>query len=183
YLDLLAPAARHIGRLGEEDLFSFTQVTGGVSRMHQIMHKFSPCFCAHDGTDPQNGDTALIVPMPGEQHTFGHIMVVEFFRRAGWNVWSGAPHTDDEILDVVAQHQFSVIGLSVSADRHLERLPPLIANVRKRSANKDIKVLVGGRVFSEVDRQPSDYGADASAPDGNDAVRIAAELAQSEEHR
>ena len=32
----------------------------------------------------------LLMPLPGEQHTFGLSMLADFFRRAGWNVWSGA---------------------------------------------------------------------------------------------
>ncbi|MEL7451240.1 MAG: cobalamin-dependent protein [Pseudomonadota bacterium] len=176
YLDLLAPAARRFGELWEEDLCSFTQVTVGVSRMHQILHMFSPCFCAHDSPDPNSDLTALIVPMPGEQHTFGHIMVVEFFRRAGWNVWSGAPRTEEEIVDVVSQQNFSVMGLSISADRHLQKLGPLLANIRSRSANKALKILVGGRVFAESHRSPADFGADGSAVDGSEAVQLAAEL-------
>ncbi|MEM9057723.1 MAG: hypothetical protein AAGD86_09615, partial [Pseudomonadota bacterium] len=34
YLDLLAPAARPVGRRGGEDLFSFKHGTGGGSRLH-----------------------------------------------------------------------------------------------------------------------------------------------------
>lgn len=176
YLDLLAPAARELGFMWEEDHCNFTQVTVGVARMHQLLHMFSPVFCAHHSTDPDCDNSALIVPIPGEQHTFGHIMVVEFFRRAGWNVWSGSPNTDDEILDIVARQPFTVVGFSIGADRHLDRLREMLDRVRARSANERVKILVGGRVFSETDRNPRDYGADGSALDGEEAVEIAAGL-------
>ena len=37
YLDLLAPAARRLGDMWEDDRCSFTDVTLGVCRMHQVL--------------------------------------------------------------------------------------------------------------------------------------------------
>ncbi|MFK8029528.1 MAG: B12-binding domain-containing protein [Gammaproteobacteria bacterium] len=176
YLDLLAPSARHLGEMWNEDECDFTQVTIGVARMHQLLHMFSPVFCAYQSTDPDMSHSAMIVPMPGEQHTFGHLMVVEFFRREGWNVWSGAPETEEDILERIAQQPFSIIGLSVSTDRHLDRLPTFIQEIRDRSSSDGIKILVGGRAFLETDHNPKDYGADGSAIDGEEAVQLATTL-------
>lgn len=173
YLDLLAPAARHLGVMWEEDDCNFAEVTVGVARMHQLLHMFSPCFCAHQSTDPDNEHSALIVPMPGEKHTFGHLMVVEFFRSEGWTVWSGSPDTEDEILQLVSEQSFSIVGVSIAADRHLDRLKPLIHNIRKRSISEDIKILLGGRAFLESHRDPKEFGADGSASDGEEAVQVA----------
>jgi methanogenic corrinoid protein MtbC1 len=176
YLDLLAPAARHLGTLWDEDLCNFTQVTVGVARMHQILHMFSPCFCAHEAADPASELSALIVPMPGDQHTFGHIMVVEFFRREGWNVWSGSPSTNQEVLDIVSQQSFNIVGLSIGADRHLGDLKSLLDSIRAHSANDAVNLLVGGRVFAEAGHDPRDYGADGCASDGEAAVNLAVDL-------
>lgn len=176
YLDLLAPSARHLGEMWESDECNFAQVTVGVARMHQLLHMFSPCFCAHQSPDPNNDHSALIVPMPGEQHTFGHLMVVEFFRSEGWTVWSGSPDTEDEILQLISEQAFSIIGVSVSADRHLDRLKPLLHNMRRRSMGDDVKILLGGRAFSECDRDPKEFGADGFASDGEEAVQVANSL-------
>jgi len=177
YLDLLAPSARHLGLMWEEDYCNFTQVTVGVARMHQLLHMFSPCFCAHHADEPGGARTALIVPMPGEQHTFGHLMVVEFFRREGWNVWSGAPGTESEVVDIVSQQHFDLVGISIASDVFLDKLRGLLQNIRKTSVFDDVKILVGGRAFSDSDLDPKDYGADGSAVDGEHAVQIASRLA------
>lgn len=176
YLDLLAPAARRLGQLWEEDFCSFTDVTVGVCRMHQVLLAFSPCFCAATADDGDKHKTAMFLPVPGEQHTFGLFMVVEFFRRAGWNVWSGAPSTDNEVLALVSAQHFAVVGFSLSADRHLGRLTHCIAALRGCSANSEIRVLVGGRLFIDQPELIAQVGADAAARDGQDAVRLAGNL-------
>ncbi|HEX7720105.1 MAG TPA: cobalamin B12-binding domain-containing protein [Woeseiaceae bacterium] len=176
YLELLAPAARRLGQLWEEDYCSFTDVTVGVCRMHQVLLAFSPCFRAATADDGDKNKTAMFLPVPGEQHTFGLFMVVEFFRRAGWNVWSGAPSAVDEVRALVRAQYFAVVGFSLSAERHLGRLTECIADLRRCSANAEVRVLVGGRLFIDQPGLIAEVGADAAARDGQDAVRLAGNL-------
>lgn len=176
YLHLLAPTARRLGELWESDECTFAAVTLGISRMHQVLLRFSPFFCANFAEDADGAHSALIVPVPGEQHTFGLLMLVEFFRREGWNVWSGAPRTDEELAGLVASERFDIVGCSASAERHLDRLPDVIRMLRQRSKNKNIKVIVGGRLFSEQPELAKTMGADATATDGLEAVRLAEQL-------
>ena len=89
YLELLAPAARMLGELWEEDRVSFADVTVALCRLHDVMRNLSASQPPATDTLPQ-GRRALLVPMPGEQHTFGLVMVADFFRRAGWDVWNDA---------------------------------------------------------------------------------------------
>lgn len=180
YLDLLAPAARHLGLLWENDACSFTAVTIGVSRMHQVLMQFSPCFRAGRPEDAESGDSALIVPMPGEQHTFGLFMVIEFFRRDGWNVWGGNPQRLSDILALVGGNHFDVIGCSISSERNLENIPRQIRRIREHSQNGDIKVLVGGSLFVHQPDLYRSVGADAVAANGEEAIQLARSLVRSE---
>ena len=170
YLDLLAPSARRLGEMWEHDECSFTDVTIGVCRMHQVLLDFSRCFEPLDGGD--SGKRALIVPAPSEQHTFGLFLVVEFLRRAGWHCWTGTPTTVAELLKLTREQRFDAIGLSVSAERNLERLSDIVNGIREQSANPDIKVLLGGYIFGEQAELARQYGADATAKDGAEAVRV-----------
>lgn len=175
YLDLLSPAARRLGVMWEEDECSFTDVTIGVCRMHQVLLEFSRCFSATAGAaDP--GQNALIVPVPGEQHTFGLFMVMEFFRRAGWNCWSGSPATRREFHRLVQEQDFDVIGFSVSADQFIDAAAELIAEIRRGAKNSDTVILVGGRAITDNPGLYSQIGADAMAADGREAVRQVARL-------
>ncbi|MEE4163400.1 MAG: cobalamin B12-binding domain-containing protein [Woeseiaceae bacterium] len=168
YLDLLAPAARRLGDMWDTDDVSFADVTIGVCRMHQVLLEFTRCFDAttKNGDDSQ---TALIAPAPGEQHTFGLFMVMEFLRREGWTCYSGTPSTRKEFLKLANSADFRLIGLSISADRNLQEAGQLIKDLRRRT---DAKILVGGRCVLESPKLVDELGADAMARDGREAARV-----------
>jgi methanogenic corrinoid protein MtbC1 len=175
YLDLLAPAARHLGELWKEDLCSFTEVTLGLWRLHQVLRELSPAFQS-EADHPAHGLRALLAPAPGEQHTFGLSMVAEFFRRAGWDVWSGPVTSRQELVGMVRSAWFAVVGLSVSSERKLDEVATGIRAIRRASRNRSIGVMVGGPMFLEHPDWVARVGADATAVDGRQAIRQAHDL-------
>lgn len=176
YLHLMAPAARRLGQMWEEDLCDFTQVTIGVCRMHQLVHEFSPRFCQDPLDLPHEGRRALLVPAPGEQHTFGLLLVMEFFRRAGWHVVGGLTETNSDLEGIVQRQRFQIVGLSLSAERHVDDLTRQIRRIRRKSRNRNIGVLVGGKVFVEHPEWAAKVGADAVALDEQEAIRQADQI-------
>jgi MerR family transcriptional regulator, light-induced transcriptional regulator len=178
YLELLAPSARLLGEWWKDDLRDFTEVTSGLCRMHQLLHEFSERFL-RDARQASPSRSVLLVPMPGEQHSFGLIMVGEFFRRAGWDVWDPHPSSTEDLLAVVRKQWFAVIGLSLSCGARLGELTPLIASVRAKSRNRAIGVLVGGQPFLGHYELAVEVGADATANDGRSAPLAAARLVDS----
>ncbi len=176
FIDLLAPAARHLGELWAEDLCNFADVTVGVGRLQQAMRSLSPGLV----TRPPSGGAPrriLLVPCPGEQHTFGLVMVGDFFRSAGWDVDGGpAPSLDAETL--VRRSWYDVVGFSLAGDVHLPRLPAAIAAVRKASMNPRVGILVGGPMFLRQAGLASEVGADAVAVNGSLAPETAEKLVE-----
>lgn len=182
YLELLAPAARHLGELWEADLCDFTQVTVGLWRLQQIVRDLT------SGLEPQAdcGDRtrrALLVPVRGEQHTFGVLMVADFFRRDGWDVWAGTPASSAELVGIVRSEWFAVVGFSVSCNHHLEGLASDIHAVRRASRNRAVGVMVGGPVFLERPELAALVGADATAMDARQAREQAESLLAMLAHR
>jgi len=175
FLQLLAPAARCLGDLWNDDLCDFTQVTVGSWRLQQLLRELSPSF-SKPGDAPDPARRALLVSAPGEQHTFGLFMVAEFFRRAGWEVRAGPFESADEMLDLVRHESFAVIGVSVSGEARLDGLAATIRAIRKASRNRGVGVLVGGPPFVEQPELAALLGADASAIDGRHAVLQAESL-------
>jgi methanogenic corrinoid protein MtbC1 len=175
YLDLLAPTARLLGEMWDADYCSFTDVTIGLWRLQQLLHKLSPAFL-NDAEARQDGRRLLLVPEPGEQHTFGLIMVGEFFRRAGWDVCDEPLNSRAELLDVVRREHFAVVGLSIGAVERLDTLAETIRLVRRQSRNPRLCILVGGAPFVELPERAYDVGADSTATDGEQAIRIAEQL-------
>jgi MerR family transcriptional regulator, light-induced transcriptional regulator len=175
FLELLAPTARYLGELWEEDLCNFTDVTVGLGRLQRVLRELSPAL-GHGVEHPVQGRRVLLLPSPGEQHTFGLVMVAEFFRRAGWDVTGGAWAAGADAATLVAGEWFDVIGFALGAETHLAQLAASIAAVRHATCNPGLAVLVGGPLFSLHPEFVGQVGADGMTIDGREAPMLAESL-------
>jgi len=172
FLELLAPAARRLGSLWDNDDCDFMEVAVGVQRLQRILRVLSPVRTGGEGGDGGR-NRVLLLPAPGETHLFGIAIVEKFFQDAGWEV---TPSNEHDFLDKVAASWFDVIGFSMSYDREVESLRHAVAAARRRSANPDLRVLVGGLAFLDNPELVTRVGADAMAVDAPSAVETAANL-------
>ncbi len=175
YLHLLAPVARHLGYLWEQDLCDFTEVTIGLGRLHQVLRELSPGFSQSVG-HAGNGRRILLLPSPGEQHTFGLVMVSEFFRHAGWDVAGGPWEAGADPVTMVKREWFDVVGFSLGSELHLDDLSACIRAVRKAAVNPRVGIMVGGPIFGLHPEFVSRVGADGASSDGRTAPEVAAQL-------
>lgn len=169
YVDLLAPTARLLGEMWNADLCDFTDVTVGLSRLQGLLHELSPSFDTEPAYDGERR-CMLLLPVPGEQHTLGIMLVEESFRRAGWECTTGAPKTPRELIALVKSQPFDAIGLSVSCGVLLESAASAIQSIRKAAVSVSTTVLVGGPVFLDQPELAERVGADGTAQDGHHAV-------------
>lgn len=178
FLDILAPAARHLGEMWENDTCDFVDVTMALWRLQEIVHELG---ARMPGAAERRGGErrALFAPMPGEQHGFGSLMVEEFFRRAGWVTASEPGASEAELLGLVGKRWFELVGLTVACSDHIGDLPRVITALRTHSRNPHLGVMVGGRVFVEQPDLAADCGADGTAADGRQAVQVAEALVES----
>lgn len=179
YLDLLAPAARYLGEMWEEDSASFLEVTLGLLRLQRVMSEIGPAFRGERPDMAEAGERvrrALLLPAPGDQHTFGAAMVADFFRRAGWTIWTAPRAPVRALAGVVRREWFTLVGFSVSCADRLDAVEAVIRAIRRASRNPDIAVLVGGPVFVAHPEFAALVGADGTARDGRQAVLQAESL-------
>ena len=175
YLDLLAPAARTLGEWWEADTCDFVDVTMGLWRLQQVVHELgSRAQRAAALARPDR--RAFFTAAPGDQHSFGVIMIEDFFRRAGWRTASVPSVTEAALGDIVAGQWFELLGLTVTREDNIERLPAIIAALRKASCNPQLAIMVGGRIFTDAPALAAEVGADGTAPDARQAVLNAEEL-------
>ena len=169
FLDLMAPSARLLGDYWDQDYCDFTQVTMGLSILQQMLRKYSPA-ASIDGDANAAMRQALVMPAPGEQHTFGISMVEEFMRSGGWmfstilrdppkrsSKWSMTSGTRS--LVCLCSHESS-IRCCRSA----------LAKFAASRENGVIGVMVGGPFFIEHPELIENVGADTTAVNGPDAV-------------
>jgi methanogenic corrinoid protein MtbC1 len=168
-LGLLAPAARELGLLWEEDACDFMQVTVGLCRLHHLLRELSPEF-RPEICELKVERHILLAPVPGDQHTFGITLVAQFLRKAGWEVWHEHPASCADLLDVVRANWFAVVGLSVGSETRIDELTDIIRAIRHASQNRSVGILVGGPVLVARPELATLVGADATATDGPMAV-------------
>jgi methanogenic corrinoid protein MtbC1 len=118
----------------------------------------------------------LLLPSPGEQHTFGLVMVAEFFRRSGWDVTGGAWAAGADVAALVSAEWFDAVGFSLGAEVHLGALTASIDAVRHATCNRDLKILVGGPLFGVHPEFVGQVGADGMTIDGREAPLLAETL-------
>jgi len=170
-LDLMAPAARVLGERWEDDKASFVEVALGVSRMHRILREFDgvPSYL---WSNAGFGRHALLLPAPGEQHSFGLRLVQEFLLRESWTVTNKPVESVRQLGQLVAQEHYDIVGLSLSGETLVEPFLESIQIIREMSKNRCVKVIVGGHLFVEKPELIESCGSDAYAVDAPATVSI-----------
>jgi MerR family transcriptional regulator, light-induced transcriptional regulator len=172
YVELLAPAARRLGEYWEEDSEDFVGVTMGLWRIQEILRELT--LRIPPKSRPGHGQrSALFSMMPGEQHSFGTLMVAECFQRAGWDTDVLIEPTQSELTAKFAKQHYDLIGLTVSNDSSTAQLGSMVKAIKAVSSNPHIRILLGGRVINEQPSLVEQCGADATAIDATSAVVLA----------
>ncbi len=171
YVDLLAPAARRLGEYWEDDSEDFVGVTMGLWRIQEILRELT--LRIPPKSRPGHGQrSALFSAVPGEQHSFGTLMVSECFQRAGWDTDALIEPTQSELNGKLAKRHYDLVGLTVSRDCTTGSLCSLITTIKAVSYNPNIRILMGGRVINEQPYLVAECGADATAADAPSAVAL-----------
>ena len=168
-LDLFAPAARLLGELWESDECSFIDVTIALGKLQQLLRLFSETYRRFPQPETL-GFRALLATVPGNQHTFGLLIVEELFRQAGWTVLGLSSPSRSELLDAAAHEWFPVIGLSISCDASAASVAALITEVRAVSLNRSVLILAGGRYVTDNPSRSMLLGADLVGADAQNAI-------------
>ena len=172
FTTLFEPAARHLGDLWGEDLCTEFDVTLGLCRLQTAASFLSPELHRPGRlTRP----AVLIASEPGELHRLGATLDGSVLRKAGWSPQSGNPSSDGALQDLVSTQWFDVLDLSLSVafrqDHLLGKVSTTIEKVRRASCNKDLAVIVGGRVFLEEDTAAAEVGADFALTTASEVER------------
>ena len=173
-VDVLAPTARRLGTMWEDDYCDFVDVTMGLWRLQEVVRELSsrsPILRAA----AFNARTALFAPMPGD-HSFGTIIVEEVFRRNGWVTTMIPDASRALLLADIGDNAYDLVGLTVSCDSHIARLQSLIVAMRAVSKNPRVCVMLGGRVLMNDPQLCNHVGADGTAVDAQQALEVAGRL-------
>ena len=169
-LELIAPAARHLGALWEKDLCDFIEVTEGLGRLRaaaQDLLAEPDDRLGRDGAGPR----ALLTLAPGETHRLDAEIAAGPFRFSGFF----AEMADDSEAKIAEAH-FALLGFLISCGRHLDALQSAITRARAASLTRDLLIWVGGPLPARLPELVQKIGADAGVSDASAAVHLAREL-------
>ncbi|MCU0762541.1 MAG: cobalamin B12-binding domain-containing protein [Hydrogenophaga sp.] len=185
FIDLLAPVARHLGEMWERDLCSFSDVTMALGRLQKVLRDNSHAFSQQRQGQPStqlNGRRVLLMPCPGEQHTFGLSMVAEIFHRAAWDVVTCFLHSASA-EQVVKREWYDVVGFSLGNEEGVPQLRQAIERVRQMSHNPRVSIIAGGPLFLLQPELCAQVPADAIVTHGPEAPSLAEQLVAASRQR
>ncbi len=174
-VDLVTPVARHLGELWIEDDCDFVHVTVASDLLKRLVLLLSDELEVH----PIDHDTApqiLLLPVPGSQHTLGLLIVAAFFRQARWDVTTVPQLSMEELRVLAGVTDFDIVGFSVGSAAQEPMLSRAVSLLRSSCSSPGVPVLLGGPAVLGDPDLARRVGADASAADAEEALRIAREL-------
>lgn len=180
YVQLIAPAARHLRQLWADDVCDFAEATLALWRLQQLLRDFSPAFRS-EGAQRSTGLRALLAPAPGETKDLAYLMfelalVGEFFRRDGWDAWIEPDSDAGSFVQLVKQQWFDVVEFLVSGDKRLDALASRIRSVRRDSPNHAVRVVVCGPAFTKNPELVLVVGGDSPVADAGQGIGQANKL-------
>lgn len=164
--ELLAPAARLMGEMWCDDQRDFVEVTLGLARLQHLLRRIR--LAPGDGIQVRG--QALLLPAPGEQHTFGVRLVEEHLLLAGWKVVTSLAASQDEVGRLVSADYYDFVGISLTSARLLPALRSAIRSVRTYSRNRAVRIAVGGVLFAGRNSGTAGIDADAFIVDAQETV-------------
>jgi len=164
--ELLAPVARHMGELWEEDECDFVEVTVVCNRLQRAIRRLANEFRYGSAGDDVR---VLVTGLPHAQHTLGCLMVAETLSDAGCDVALGDPFVPG--VDPVG---YDVVALSVARTEDEEAAEMMVRRLRDQAPNASI--LVGGAAFRLDPAMIRRIGADGWAEDATSARTLIEDL-------
>lgn len=170
YQSLIPDAARRLGDMWLRDEAGFVDVTVAASRLQALLREAGE---GAGNTAPGQaipmGQAVLMVVPDFEGHTLGAFVAADQFRRHGIWVHMAIGLKPQEVAEMVAGGRFSMVAVTVSMAKSLEKLAHLIQVIRDGTAQCP-PVVLGGSVVTEVAGIERRTGADHAAKSVREAI-------------
>ena len=170
YLDVVQPAMREIGRLWQEDELTVAEEHLATAITESAMSRmFERVFVWRDLRTPR----LLAACAEEERHQMGLRMLCDLLELAGWETtYLGASVPIESLVDLVRKHQPAAVAISATIAPHVPRVRDAIRAIRSAPLPSQPVIAVGGRVFLNDPPLAERVGADFTAADAAEAVRL-----------
>ncbi|MEO1129261.1 MAG: cobalamin-dependent protein [Planctomycetota bacterium] len=125
----------------------------------------------------RNGRSVVATSVPGDAHALGVRMVCDCFEADGWTPYLlGASTPAPDIIETLVRRDASLLALSAGVSRHLRTAAGVIGVIRSHPQTADTPILVGGPPFARIPNLWKTMGADGTASDLAEVVRLGGQL-------
>jgi methanogenic corrinoid protein MtbC1 len=173
YMDVVQPAMREVGRLWQENVISVAEEHLATAITQAAMgHAFERAYVWHDRRTP----TLIAACAEDERHQMGLRMLCDLLELEGWDTsYLGASVPVESLVSLVEKRKPDVVALSATIAPHLPRVRAAIAAIRASGVSPMPLIMVGGRALSNDPALATRLGADLTAADADEAVRLLSE--------
>lgn len=169
--DVLLPAAAHLRRCRDGEGLDQAGYLMGLWRLRMQLTGLDDDGRVADPC-PRGGAAALLVAGASAAPTLEFAVTLRLFLRAGWSVQCCGRLAEEDPRDAASRRRFDLAWFCVDDATDLRRLCGTVAEVRRASCNRGMRVLSGWQVAAPPP-PAAVLGADAVTEDATVAVALA----------
>lgn len=174
YIEYLQGALYEIGELWMEGKISVAKEHYCTAVIQHIISLMYPYLFQNK---LKKGRTMFSVSAGNELHEIGIRMVTDFFELDGWDTfYLGSNIPIHSIIKELKERKTDLLAISITMGNNIQFAVDLINNIKMDEALKDIKIIVGGRVFNEVKGLWKKIKADGYGEDAEESVKVGNKL-------
>lgn len=169
YLQIIQPAMYEIGMLWEEAKISVAQEHLASAVVARIMATIG----SNISTTEKTKGKAIVTSAINEFHEIGAWMISDVLDQDGWRVrYLGANTPNQDLLQMVDEFYPDLLAISVTMPFSVTAVKNVITAIKENPLHKDLKVMVGGRVFNDNPELLEFVGAHGFAANTDEALRL-----------
>jgi methanogenic corrinoid protein MtbC1 len=173
YVGVFQPALREIGCLWQQNLISVADEHLATAITQAAMARaYESAFTWRSAL----GRTLIAACVDTERHEVGLRMLCDLLDLAGWDTtYLGASVPVESLVAMVRRRRADVLALSAALTPHVPRVRTMIDEIKKALGDARPLIIVGGRPFLDDPALATRVGADLTAQNAVDAVRLLGE--------
>lgn len=170
YNNIFKVTQQEIGLLWQNNMITVAHEHYCTAATQSIMSTLYPYIF----TSEKKERKMVACSVSGDMHEMGIRMLSDLFEMDGWDTYyMGANMPEANIISALAEQNPQLLAISVTMPFHITKVQSLIKKIRNNSSLDNVKIMVGGYPFTLVQDLWRKVGADASATDAKEAIKIA----------
>ena len=173
YLEVFQPALREIGCLWQDNKISVADEHLATAITQAAMaHAYQSAFA----WSTTQGRSLIAACVDSERHEVGLRMLCDLLDLEGWQTtYLGAMVPIESLVAMVKRRRPDAVALSAALSPHLPRVREMINAIHEAMGDTRPLIIVGGRLFLDNPTLATHLGADFTATDAVEAVRLLGE--------